>query len=372
MYFKFSQKQVIQPVTILFIALHRANRSPSQRYRFEQYVDILKSNGYHCRQLFLLTESDDRLFYASGNYVGKAVILIKSIFKLCEEVFLKKPSSVVFVQRESFMIGTSIFERLFSLRSKLIFDFDDSIWLPTISKGNQKLKFLKKSDKIKKIISYSSQVVCGNQYLATYASKYNPNVAIIPSTIDTDRYYIRQRTESKAITIGWSGSFTTVPHFEFIIPALFKIQTKYGDRINFHMIGVEGYSCNGLNISSMAWNAISEVEDLHFFDIGIMPLPDDEWTRGKCGMKGLQYMAAGIPTIMSPVGVNKEIIQDGVNGFLASTEAEWIDKLTRLIDSADLRERLGLNGRKTVEVKYSVKANAPLYLELFDKVLSRS
>lgn len=137
------------------------------------------------------------------------------------------------------------------------------------------------------------------------------------------------------------------------------------------MIGVEGYNRSDLNIRSMAWNATSEVEDIHYFDIGIMPLPDDEWTRGKCGMKGLQYMAAGIPTIMSPVGVNEEIIQDGVNGFLASTEAEWIDKLTTLIDSVDLRERIGMNGRKTVEEKYSVKANASLYLELFTKVLSR-
>jgi len=300
------------------------------------------------------------------------VILIKSFFKLCEEVFLKKPSSIVFVQRECFMIGTSLFERLFTLRSKLIFDFDDSIWLPTISKGNQRLKFLKNPDKIKKIISFSSQVVCGNQYLATYASKYNSNVIIIPSTIDTDRYYTRKKATPKAITIGWSGSFTTVPHFEYLIPALIKIQFKYGDWVNFLLIGVAGYNCKGLNIRSMPWNAKSEVEDLHFFDIGIMPLPDDEWTRGKCGMKGLQYMAAGIPTIMSPVGVNKEIIQDGENGFLASTEAEWIDKLTSLIESADLRERIGLNGRKTIEEKYSVKAVAPRYLELFKQVLSPS
>jgi glycosyltransferase involved in cell wall biosynthesis len=365
-------KPALNKPSILFVGLHRPDRSPSQRYRFEQYVDILKSNGYDCRQLFLLTESDDRLFYASGKYVGKAVILIKSFFKLCTEVFLRKPSSIVFVQRECFMIGTSIFERLFSVRSKLIFDFDDSIWLPTISKGNQRLKFLKSSDKIKKIISFSNQVVCGNQYLATYASKYNSNVTIIPSTIDTDSYYIRQRTDPKTITIGWSGSFTTVPHFEYIVPALLKIQSKYGDRVKFLMIGVEGYSCNGLNISSIVWNAKSEVGDLHLFDIGIMPLPDDEWTRGKCGMKGLQYMAAGIPTVMSPVGVNKEIIQDNENGFLASTEAEWLDKLTGLIESADLRERIGLNGRKTIEEKYSVKANAPLYLELFNKVLSIS
>ncbi|MCF8221120.1 MAG: glycosyltransferase family 4 protein, partial [Cryomorphaceae bacterium] len=322
------------------------------------------------RHAFLLNQRDDLDFYAEGKYVAKAFILVKSFLKLCVQVFLKKPTSVVFVQRECFMIGTSIFERLFSLRSKLVFDFDDSIWLPTISKGNHRLKFLKNPEKVKKIISFSSQVVCGNQYLADYAGAYNSKVVIIPSTIDTDKYYVRHKVSQETIIIGWSGSFTTVPHFEYLIPSLIKLQDKYGKRVAFLVIGLEGYAFQGLNMVSIPWNAITEVEDLHQMDIGIMPLPDNEWTRGKCGMKGLQYMAAGIPTVMSPIGVNKEIIQDGENGFLAFTEDEWVDKLSILIDSVDLRKKFGLNGRKTIEEKYSVKANAPRYLKLFNQVLN--
>jgi glycosyltransferase involved in cell wall biosynthesis len=317
-----------------------------------------------------LDENDDLVFYSNGMYLYKAFILVRSVFKLLDEAILKKPSSIVFVQRECFMIGTSIFERLFSLRSKLVFDFDDSIWLPTISNANQRLSFLKNPGKVKKIISFSNQVVCGNRYLAAYAHTYNSNVTIIPSTIDTLRYYVRNKEIQNTIIIGWSGSFTTVPHFEYLIPSLLKIQSKYGDRVAFLVIGVEEYACQKLSIRSIPWNVNTEVEDLHQMDIGIMPLPNDEWTRGKCGMKGLQYMAAGIPTIMSPIGVNKEIIQDGENGFLASTEAEWVDKLSLLIESNDLRQKFSRNGRKTVEEKYSVKANAPLYLELFKKALS--
>jgi glycosyltransferase involved in cell wall biosynthesis len=267
------------------------------------------------------------------------------------------------------MLGTPFFEKQFSKRSKLIYDFDDSIWIPTISIGNRGLHFLKNTSKVKSIISLSTHIVTGNQYLANYARKYNTNVSVIPSTIDTDIYTPRVINKSKTVTIGWSGSFSTIPHFEFIIPTLLRIKLKYPDRVQFLVIGVPGYQCNELGVISIPWSAQTEVIDLHRIDIGIMPLPDDEWTRGKCGMKGLQYMAAGIPTIMSPVGVNHEIIQDGENGYLASTDAEWIDKLSALIESNDLKDKFAVNGRKTVEEKYSVKANAPLYLQLFEKVL---
>jgi len=117
------------------------------------------------------------------------------------------------------------------------------------------------------------------------------------------------------------------------------------------------------------WNCDSEIEDLSEIDIGIMPLPDDEWAKGKCGFKGLQYMAMEIPTVMSAVGVNREIIEEGVNGFLASTEEEWIDKLSLLIESEELRRNIGMEGRKTVIEKYSVDSQKQRYLEYFNELL---
>jgi glycosyltransferase involved in cell wall biosynthesis len=354
---------------VLFACLHRPDRSPSQRYRFEQYIGYLKEQGFENKFSYLLNEQDDKIYYAPGHYAGKLGILLKSVFKRVSEVFFKKPPSIVFVQRECFMLGSSYFERRFARRSKLIFDFDDSIWLQQVSKGNRKLGFLKNAGKTKEIIRASHLVIAGNDYLAAYAKQFNDRVMVIPSTIDTDHYTIKNIVEDGKIVIGWSGSFSTIEHFESAAGALSIIYDRYKERVSFIVIGDENYRNEMLGITGRKWNASTEVEDLQLFDIGIMPLPDNEWTKGKCGMKGLQYMAAGIPTIMSPVGVNKEIIQDGGNGFLASTTEEWVEKLSRLIESVELRQKFSVNGRKTVEEKYSVHTNKEKYLEAMRRVL---
>ena len=134
------------------------------------------------------------------------------------------------------------------------------------------------------------------------------------------------------------------------------MKTNFGDKVSFKIIGDKNYYCNELGIQGEPWIAASEIEDLSKIDIGIMPFPDDEWAKGKCGLKGLQYMALEIPTLMSPVGVNSEIIQEGVNGYLPNTEDEWVAALTALIEDATLRERIGKEGRKTVVDRYSVHA----------------
>jgi glycosyltransferase involved in cell wall biosynthesis len=214
-------------------------------------------------------------------------------------------------------------------------------------------------------------VLAGNRYLADYALQFNSNVHIFPTTIDTETYVLRAVSENGAVCIGWSGSFSTVQHFEHAFGALMKIKAKYGNKVAFKVIGDANYKNDALQIKGIAWRSETEVSDLQSLDIGIMPLPNDEWAKGKCGLKGLQYMAVGVPAVMSPVGVNTEIIKDGVNGFLAATEEEWVDKLSRLIDSEALRRQFSAQGRKTVEENYSVAANRKRYLELFMSVASR-
>jgi glycosyltransferase involved in cell wall biosynthesis len=131
------------------------------------------------------------------------------------------------------------------------------------------------------------------------------------------------------------------------------------------VIGTPTYALPGLEVEAMPWLSATELEDLSAIDIGVMPLPDDNWSRGKCGLKALQFMALGVPTVCSPVGVNSEIIQDGRTGFLAATEAEWVQKLTNLLRSEELRRRIGRAGRETVEEKYSAKSQAPRVYEIF-------
>ena len=311
--------------------------------------------------------------YQPGNYFGKLKLLFTASFKRLADVLRASDYDVLFIQREAFMLGTVLFERLLKLsKARIIFDFDDSIWLQDVSEINRNLSFLKDPLKTAKIISLSDRVFAGNAYLANYALKYNLNVRIIPTTIDTDEYFPTQRSlKNEKIVIGWSGSFSTIKHFSLALPALKRIQEIFKDKVEFHVIGNSQFKTPLLEIISKDWNKLNELEDLQEFDIGIMPLPNDEWSQGKCGLKGLQYMALEIPTIMSPVGVNKDIIQDGVNGYLAGSDKEWVDKLSMLIQDYELRIKIGTSGRKTVVEKYSVVSQRGTYIDEFENLLNK-
>jgi glycosyltransferase involved in cell wall biosynthesis len=356
---------------ILFIAQHRLNRSPSQRFRFEQYLSLFEANGYECELSFLIDQEDDKVFYSKGNIDKKARAVAKSFKRRQADVVRADSFDIIFVQREAFMTGTTIFERKFAKsKAKLVFDFDDSIWLSNVSEANKALNFLKNAGKTAKIISVSDHIIAGNSYLADYAKAYNQNVSIIPTTIDTDSYKpLLKRMVNGVVTIGWSGSITTIQHFNHAVPMLKRLKEKYADRVSISVVGDGNYVHEELGIQGKAWNATTEIEDLCAMDIGIMPLPDDEWAKGKCGLKGLQYMALEIPTLMSPVGVNTEIIQSGRNGFLPKNEDEWFDQISALVESEQLRQEVGQAGRHTVEELYSVNANGQKYLSLFDALL---
>jgi len=358
---------------ILFVVAHRPDRSPSQRFRFEQYFDFLNANGYTHEVSYLLNETDDKIFYSTGNFLKKIKIIIKSAIQRFKDVKRANNFDIIFIQREAFMVGAAFFEKKFNKsKSKIVFDFDDSIWLLDTSNANKRWKWLKSETKTGKIISYSSIIFAGNQFLADYAKKFNSNVKIIPTTINT-KEYIRNNSVTainKSICIGWSGSITTIKHFEYALPFLKKIKQKYGDKVAIKVIGDKSYRNEELGITGIDWKKEDEINELSGIDIGIMPLPDDLWANGKCGLKGLQYMALEIATIMSPVGVNKDIIQDGENGFLANTVDEWIEKISQLVESPQLRKKLSENGRKTVVDNYSVHSQQNNYLTTFNQLLA--
>ncbi len=355
---------------VLIICLHRPDRSPGQRFRFEQYLSYLNSNGYQCELSYLLNEKDDKAFYAKGNYVRKVFIYLKTLLKRTGDWMGMKKYDIIFIFRDALMTGSTFFEKRFAKSgAKLIFDFDDAIWQQNVSEANKNLSFLKNADKTGTIIKLSDLIFAGNQYLADYAAQFNQQIVIVPTTIDTSIYLPRDNSvQKKQVCIGWSGSFSTIQHFALAIPALKRVSEKFGTAVVFKIIGDSNYYCKELETKGVAWKAATELEDLSEIDIGIMPLPDDEWAKGKCGLKGLQYMALGIPTLMSPVGVNTDIIQHGINGYVPDTEDEWVEILSSLINNREERIRIGDAGRKTVVDKYSVEAWKGKYLEYFNRL----
>jgi len=360
---------------ILFVALHRPNRSPSQRFRYEQYLDFLEERGYAYELSYLIEAEDDPVFYGAGQYLGKMKVLLKSVWRLWRASGAwAKQFDVIYVQREAFMLGTSFFERRFAKRAPLVFDFDDSIWLQNVSANNKALGFLKNANKTAELIALADMVFAGNRYLADYARKYNDCVKVLPTTVDEQRHHPKfkpAKAADAAVCIGWTGSFSTVQYFEQLLPVLRRLKEKYGDKIYFKLIGDANYSLPELDIRGVAWTEADEIEQLVELDIGLMPLPTDEWTKGKCGLKGLQYMALGLPAVMSAVGVNTEIIEQGVNGYLAHNEEEWFAQLSALIESPELRAELGRAGRQRVLEEYAVVAQKERYLAFFDELVAK-
>ena len=357
---------------ILFVAAHRPDRSPSQRFRFEQYLSFLQSHGFDYDFSFLISEHDDRIFYQPGNISNKIFLFAKSVVKRLRDVMNANNYDIIFIQREAFMTGSVFFEKRFSKsKAKVIFDFDDAIWHLDVSEANKNFHWLKHPGKTAEIISMVDLVFAGNQYLMDYARHHNDHVVIVPTTIDTTEYKpVNRELTKKQICIGWSGSITTIKHFEMAVPFLKTLKAKFGEQICIKVIGDKTYKLEQLNIQGINWNKQDELKELNEIDIGIMPLPDDEWAKGKCGLKGLQYMALGIATVMSPVGVNSEIIQDGANGYLASTDQEWFNKISILIESETLRDKIAKAGRQTVEEKYSVNAQKDNYLKYFNTLVN--
>lgn len=355
---------------VLFVGLHRPNRSPSQRYRIEQFLPKLDNNKIKYDYSYVLNEKRDKIFYKPGKILGKIWIVIFSTLKrLYEVLFLAQEYDYIFVQREAYMLGTAFFEKMYAKKSKLIFDFDDSIWLLDVSQANKKLAFLKNPNKTAEIIKAAHLVIAGNKYLANYARKFNENVVIIPTCIDTEEYnrnseYTKKETEK--VCIGWSGSQTTIEHFRAFEPVLIKLKKIHKEKIYFKVIGDGTYENKQLSIKGKAWKRSTEIKEIEEFDIGIMPLPHDKWTEGKCGLKGLVYMSIKIPAVMQKVGVNIQIVKDGQNAYLAKTEEEWIEKLSILINDFNLRKKIGEAGNATILNLYSVKSRKDIFLKSFE------
>lgn len=352
--------------SIYILAPYPHGQAPSQRFRFEQYLDFLKEHEFEIYFHPFLDEKTWNTLYKPGNALKKVGGFLISFLRRWKLLFTLRKADFIFIHREAAQIGPPVFEWIIAkvLRKKYIYDFDDAIWLPNYSASNAKFHRLKAYWKVKYCIQWAHQVSAGNQYLSNYAQQYNSNVSIVPTTIDTVNHHnLLTNYEKEDVIIGWTGTHTTMHYLDDLIPILKELEQHF--TFQFLVISNEPPQYDLKSLRFKPWSKATEIQDLAEISIGVMPLREDIWSAGKCGFKGLQYMALGIPSVLSPIGVNNEIISHEENGFLAHSPEEWKTTLEKLIQSAELRKKIGLHGRTTILNHYSVKSQENNYLSFF-------
>lgn len=352
-----------------FLLVYPLNTAPSQRFRFEQFFPTLESKGYLYNVNCFYDKKTFSILYAKGGKLRLASRILFCFIRRCSHLFTLAKYDCILIQRGAAPFGPPVFEWVirFLYRKPIIYDFDDAIWLQPEKKISFLQRWIKSYSKVEKICRWAHTVVVGNQYLAAYAKRISNNVAIIPTVVDTDKRFIPVTQPKKDKTIiGWTGSHTTLPYLESLVPVLAGLQQKY----DFELMVMANKAPQMIQTSFrfVPWSEEAEVTALQQIDIGIMPLPDDEWTKGKCGFKAIQYMALGKPAVASAVGVNIDIINHGSNGLLCSTEKEWTDNLSLLLENPTKIRELGQAARQTIEERYSLRKAAAEWLALLQAV----
>jgi len=345
-------------VRVLAWVPQEVDTSPGQRFRIEQWEPHLQREGIRVTYSPFVDARLATLLKRPGHLLTKAVGVLAAWQRRVREAASLSGFDLVYVFREDSLLGPALPARwLAARRIPFVFDFDDAVWLNYRSPANAYLAYLRFPGKTATYCRLARHVLAGNPLLHEYATKHAARASVVPTTIDTTRYRPTPRAAAEPPTVGWTGSYSTEQHLEVARPALDALS----HRLSFRMVVVGGgrFALAHAAVEHREWRSSSEVADLGDLDIGLMPLPDQPWERGKCGLKALQYMALGLPVVASPIGVNADIVRHGVDGFLAVSTSDWIEALERLIQDPALRRRLGGAGRERVQRSYSAAVHAP-------------
>lgn len=333
----------------------------SARQRLMQYAPYLAENGIAVEYLPLLG-NDHMARVAAGS--GKALLpTLGAYARRLGALLGRRDFDVLWVQYELFPYLPGIFERLARRGGKrLVVDYDDAVFHMYDA---HRLKPVRRvlGRKLVPLLQHADAVICGNRYIEDYAGRFCLRTMVIPTVVDTNVFRPRDGERRLGpVVVGWIGSPSTWTSVEPLLPRLLPLLEREGAVMR--VVGA-GPRARGLpGVEAVDWTETGEVADLQAMDIGIMPVEDDPWSRGKCGYKLIQYMACGLPAIGSPVGVNSEIVADGENGFLPETPEQWEAALVRLIGDAGLRREMGIKGRARAEARYSLASQQPRLLEL--------
>jgi glycosyltransferase involved in cell wall biosynthesis len=308
----------------------------ASRYRVIQYVPHLKQAGIDA----------DVLEYPKG---------LSGWFRC--RAFARK-ADIIFFQRKRPPLAV-----LMSLRAmgkKVVYDFDDAIMFKNSLSANP--YSLRRKLSFRRMLRFADLVIAGNEFLRSEATKYSRAVQILPTPIDIERYGQKRYGDGDTIQIGWIGDHGSIHYMESYKEVWEELGRRFGN-VALTIICDVFIETKDIPLIRRQWSSEKEVEYLQDLDIGVMPLFDDLWSRGKCGFKIIQYMGVGLPVVCTPVGINRDAVESGTNGFWAETMSEWVEKLTVLIENAELREKMGVAGRKRMLERYTVQACAPQIIE---------
>ena len=351
---------------IFFVVPYPLGVAPSQRFRFEQYFKYLKSRDIRYEVASFWSERAWETLYRNGYFLVKFKGFFAGFLRRIILLLRIRKYDIIFLHRECMPAGPPIFEYVIAklLRRKIIYDFDDAIWLPNTSKQNNFASRFKFHQKVGSICKWSWKISCGNDFLAEFAKKYNNNTTIIPTTIDAS-YHKSERKERKdePVVIGWTGTHSTLRYLDPIIPLLKELKDSYP--VDILIISNQKPNWMFKDYEFLQWDKQEEIRQLDRIDIGIMPLSDSIWEKGKCGFKALQYMSLGKPAVVSDVGINHQIIDHGMDGFLCKSNDDFKKYLTLLVEDKRTYNAISANSRKKVLENYSVGSNSDLFLSLF-------
>ena len=322
----------------------------SSRYRIYQYIPLLQQQGYKVH--WIRPRSANQL--------------VAKLWLFTQLIAWTKWADVVYVQK--WVLNRHIFKVLQQINPHIIVDFDDAIYTAqthatTLGQPTKRLGL----SHFDYMLQTCRRVVVCNEELANYAHQFTKAVSILPTVVDTAVYTPIQSTQPQ-ITLGWVGSKSTLPYLTFLEPTFANLHKTYGKKIKLTVVCDTPYiSQSDLQIYNVLWTLEEEVRAIQQFDIGLMPLSDDAWSRGKCGFKAIQCMATGAPVVVSSVGMNKRLVIDGINGFWANTQEEWTHCLSQLIASNALRAQMGQRGRQTIQDAYSVDYALPRLLQILEE-----
>jgi glycosyltransferase involved in cell wall biosynthesis len=355
---------------VLILCPYPLGISPGQRFRFEQYLNILRERGVHIDVRPFLDMDTMRVLYKPGHVFQKVTGVISGFARRLLTLPRVFAYDYIFVHREATPIGPPFVEAiLFLLGRKVIFDFDDAIFISKTSKVNRIVAFVKWSSKIRFITRHSMKVAVCNNYLVNWVKQYNANAVLLPTTIDLDyhRPIAKPPIATRRPVIGWTGTQSTMVYLELVREALSELQTRYD--FEFRVIcDVDPKFPELKNYRFIKWALASEIEDLAGMDVGIMPVPQGEWEQGKVGFKAIQYSGVAAAPVVSSTGSGHEVVLHGKTGFVVDNGKEsWVNALSSLLNNPDQLEAMGQAAREYIDTRYSVRSQVPTYLALFGK-----